>query len=74
MLISGWVFWSLAQITKGKSKKNPEQEVSEAFLGLSRRPLSLPDKTSLAVYDLQILYIDLQIHTQQSHDMTLKST
>ena len=40
---------------------NPEQEVSESFLGLSRRPPLLPDNTSLAVNDLQIFYIDLQI-------------
>ena len=42
-------------------QNNQEQEVSEAFLGLSRRPPLLPDNTSLAVNDLQIFYIDLQI-------------
>ena len=40
------VVWGCAEILP-----NPEREVSEAFLGLSRRPPLLPDKTSLAVND-----------------------
>jgi len=41
------------------------EQVSEAFLGLSRRLPLLTDRITQAVYELQIMCNDLEIHVLQ---------